>query len=38
MRMGGTHAEHAGLAVYVSQTYESARDWVLRTGGAADPD
>jgi hypothetical protein len=29
MRMGAAHAENAGLAVRVCQTYESARDWVL---------
>jgi hypothetical protein len=38
MRMGGFHAEHAGLAVRVCQTYESARNWVLRSGGTAEAD
>jgi hypothetical protein len=36
MRMGGSHAEHAGLAVRVCPTYESARNWVLNVGSAGD--
>jgi hypothetical protein len=38
MRMGAAHAENAGLAVRVCQTYESAREWVLGTDSIFEPE
>ena len=34
MRMGGVHAEEAGLSVCVCHTYEGAVSWLVGTGGA----